>query len=771
MNLFNKIKAAGRAASNALFSRVVETSLPNGVIDFMNRFGKVPDVSQDALVRKYFGWTYACANVSATRLASVPLRLYASRGTGQSKVKNFRTKKVSREQDKWLRSRMGKGIEHMASAEEFEELEEHPLLDLLQNVNEQENSFEIKELTSVMLDLTGNAYWMIERDKLGIPTRFFVLRSQYVRIIPDKEKFIKAFWYGYNNAWGVDTRLEIEPENVIHFKYPNPLDPWYGMGPVQAAAYAIESQEMREKFVLATMGNMARPDLIVKYLEGELDPNERQNVEREWNALFRGAKNAGKVKVTDFRYEIDKIGWTPQELDFNKGEDWILKKICSVFPVPLGLIDSSQISRAPRSGMEGSDLFMAQFNTLPRCTRIEEKLNEQLCPMYDGRLFLAFDNPVPKDRVMQNSEDASRLSTYQTSINEIRKRDGLDPVPWGDVPLVSGGVAPLGSTTPDPTQQGQDLFPPDKPGSTGGSAGGASSSEGSVDITTPPEQGAPASQVVAQTMRNLNGAQVAAAVQILTQVSSGEISADAAVPMLSDFFGIDERRATLMVQAQVNRKKEFRLKSANADVDMEMDGGNVHPTLAGVPVKLRMRNEGGKFDKKDPDKLRTDRETAELLRLKGDAPGHEFRGNQFSSGGGGGAKEDRNSDERSDARYFAREQRRADAAVETIKTKIKEKELEIAKTKVQLGEVKVREATAALAEIRVKKEIIATELKASGDRMEKLRKEWEDKFPGKPLPKFAQRKGEESGLEKRILDEMRKREQLICDLEDLVEKI
>ena len=553
MNILTRVKAAG----NALFGKTIDASLPNGVLEFMNRYGKVPDVSQDALVRKYFGWTYACANVSAARFASTPLRLYASRGVGESSVKNFKTRKVDKEHAKWLRTR--KSLDNVAGAEDFEELAEHPLLDLLQNVNEQENSFEIKELTSVMLDLTGNAFWMVEKDKMGVPSKFFVLRSQWVRIIPDREKFIKGYWYGYNNAWGTDTRLELPPENVIHFKYPNPMDPWYGMGPVQAAAYAIESQELREKFVLATMGNMARPDLIVKYLEGELDPLERQNVEREWNATFRGAKNAGKVKVTDFRYEIDKVGWSPSELDFNKGEDWILKKICSAFPVPLGLIDSSQISRAPRSGLEGSDLFMAQFNTLPRCTRIEEKLNEQLCPLYDGRLFLAFDNPVPKDRVMRNQEDVQRLNTQQVTINEIRIREGEEEVPWGDVPLVSGGLAPLGSSTPDPLQQGaEDFFPSaSRSGKPAGSPGGASSEDEEVEV---------------------------------------------------DENGKEKKKPVKVIDG------EEVAKALGTGLEMEVEGQYVHSTLAGVPIKIRVRNEGGRFDKHDPDKLRISRDALSLLK-------------------------------------------------------------------------------------------------------------------------------------------------------------
>ena len=430
----------------ATTNQITRASLPSGILEFLSRYGKSPDLAPAALVSKYWGWVHACANLSATRFATVPLKLYASRGTGESKVSNFATKAVKSEQTHYLKNKSSvKALPQVSSAEEFEEIEDHPLLDLLQKVNENENGYELKELTSIMLDLTGNSYWYLEKDKMGVPQSIFLLRSQFVRVVPDANQFISGYWYGYHNSVGYDNRLRLEKDEVISFKYPNPFDPWYGMGLVQAAAYSIENQEMREKFIIATMGNMGRPDMVVKYLEGELDLSQRQQVEREWNATMGGPQKAGKVKVTDYRYELEKIGWSPSELDFSAGEDWIMKKIAGVWAVPIGLLDTSQISKAPRAGMEGADLFMSRFNTLPRCTRFEEKLNEQLCPLYDDRLFLAFDNPVPADQQMQLKEDQTYLNTGIITINEVRKREGMDPVEWGDKPLLPTTIAPLGS--------------------------------------------------------------------------------------------------------------------------------------------------------------------------------------------------------------------------------------------------------------------------------------------------------------------------------------
>lgn len=663
-------RIASKAASR-MFPRIIEASLPHGQLEWLKRFGKQPDISKEALVRKYWGWTYMCAQVSAARFASTPLKAYVARGKGQSVVKNFAAHKVDKAQSAWLRKRIGKSLPQVMGAEEFEELEEHPLLDLFEKVNDQENGFEMRELTCTMLDLTGDAYWYVERDNMGVPSKLFLLRSQWVRIVPDAKKFIGEFVYGENVF---DDPVRFQPSEVIHFKYPNPTDPWYGMGPVQAAAYAIEGNEMREKFMIATMANMARPDIIVKYLEGELDPKERGLLEREWNAMFRGPQNAGKVKITDFRYEIDKVGWTPQELRFNEGEDWIMKKICGAFPVPIGLVDTSQISRAPRAGMEGADLFMAQFNTLPRCTRIEEKLNEQLCPMYDDRLFVAFDNPVPKDQKEQLNEDATKLGVCLTTINEIRKRDGDDPVEWGDTPIMlqqmqaqqslmpgaEGGaeetIAPLGNSQPNGEQAGADKKNDAATGlpAPGGSSGGASisvmkggpgsgswegpgdprfaheGSTGDISLRYDPSTNTHGGKklVPGDLMKDITGR-----IWMLDRNSGYMLEAtlikDGKPSNRQASFSVDptDKEAFLDVHLMgrnywaeetsgLNREGELghpRIGKALSDgMSIEVDGAYVSPQLAGIP--LRIRNERGRFDRRGVGRLRASRDAVESLK-------------------------------------------------------------------------------------------------------------------------------------------------------------
>ncbi len=72
----------------------------------------------------------------------------------------------------------------------------------------------------------------------------------------------------------------------------------------------------------------------------------------------------------------------------------------------------------------------------PRLRRRDEKLNEQLVPLFDPshRLFLASEDPVPANRELLANEQELKLKYGVVTINEIRGDEGLPPVPWGDAP-------------------------------------------------------------------------------------------------------------------------------------------------------------------------------------------------------------------------------------------------------------------------------------------------------------------------------------------------
>ena len=145
--------------------------------------------------------------------------------------------------------------------------------------------------------------------------------------------------------------------------------------------------------------------------------------------------------------DIRTFGYPPKDVGVQFEQQFSREEIAAAFGIPLTML---QLNEASRAGAEAGLYQYLRITILPKLLRIEQKLNERLCPLYDDRLILAFDNPVAEDRQLRLQEIETRLKSYMTSINEERALDGLPPVSWGDVPvmplvpLVGGKSAPAG---------------------------------------------------------------------------------------------------------------------------------------------------------------------------------------------------------------------------------------------------------------------------------------------------------------------------------------
>ncbi len=404
-----------------------------------------PDVSYKELVKRYSSWVYTCASKNAISAAQIPLRLYAAKPTKKTKAL-FPTRKVESRHLAYL-AKSPSTQNYVRKAEEVEEVIEHPFLELLKSVNDFTNQFDLLEIMFLFQELCGNAYWHISRDTaLGVPTEIWPLYSQYVRIIPDKQKFIAKYEFVISEA----EKHIVDPADIVHFKYINPQDAFYGIGPLQAAVIAADLSTNMNLFETNLFKNRARPDmaLILPVEAGVPDPDEVKRIEGKWYQKFRGVKNTGKLAVLTGGAELKPISLTPKEMSFLQGRKSTREEIAAIFGVPLSMLTTESVNRA---NAETGEYSYMKNTILPRIRRAEQKMNEKLLPMFDERLFCAFDNPVPEDKEFRLKEIEARLKTGMTTINEERQQDGLDEVEWGKEPIMPMNLRPL--STEQPTQQ------------------------------------------------------------------------------------------------------------------------------------------------------------------------------------------------------------------------------------------------------------------------------------------------------------------------------
>ncbi|HEX4609850.1 MAG TPA: phage portal protein, partial [Urbifossiella sp.] len=127
------------------------------------------------------------------------------------------------------------------AAGKLEKLETHPLLDLIDNPNPAQSG---KEFTRHLVSyhrLSGNAYvfgnGIDPAGKPKPPTELQVLNPGKIKIEPGA---LFPLRYEYKPNQNTTTVFPVEQVSgrsaVMHLKTFNPLNPWYGMSPIEAAA-------------------------------------------------------------------------------------------------------------------------------------------------------------------------------------------------------------------------------------------------------------------------------------------------------------------------------------------------------------------------------------------------------------------------------------------------------------------------------------------------------------------------------------------------------
>lgn len=397
-----------------------------------------PDEDYRALVKKYTGWVYACAHINAVSCAQIPLRLYTARAGKKTKML-FPTKSIRPERLEYL-AKSPSTWQAVSKAVDVEEVLGHPFLELMAKVNDFMNGFDLMEELFLYLDLVGNAYWVVLKGNLDTPGELWPLMPQYTKIVPDKQKFISHFEYSLNNI----EKYRVEPEDMIHFKDVNPKSAFYGLGKLQACVVAADLSISMNTYETNLMQNSALPEFAIKIpTEAGTPPeDEQERTTKKWTKRFGGIKRAGKPAYLFGGADIKQISLSPKEMAYLQGRKATLNEIAAVFGVPMSKLTTENVNRA---NAEAGDYSYMKDTILPRLRKVEQKLNEKLLPMYDERLFCAFDNPVPADKEFRLEEQDSHIKNGYSSINQERQRDGLEEVEWGAVPMLPMTLVPVGS--------------------------------------------------------------------------------------------------------------------------------------------------------------------------------------------------------------------------------------------------------------------------------------------------------------------------------------
>lgn len=319
--------------------------------------------------------------------------------------------------------------------EDEQRLDQHPLLNLLIHPNSRHSGVDLLEAWYSFLLSSGNSYLNALSDQTNIH-ELHVLRPDRMKLVPDNNGQPESYIYTVNEKV---TRFHTDPATglkpILHLSLFHPLNDYYGMSPLEAAATATDIHNAASAWNKSLLDNSARPSgaLVFTGANGQANLTDEQftRLKQELETSFEGPGNAGRPLLLEGGLDWKEMGFSPKDMDFINAKHTAAREIALAFGVPpmlLGIPGDNTFSNYA----EANKNFWRQ-TVIPLANRTGTALTHWLSPIYGGQLRLSPDinqlDALAQDR-------ASRWKRIQESdfltTNEKRRAVGYPPLEDGD---------------------------------------------------------------------------------------------------------------------------------------------------------------------------------------------------------------------------------------------------------------------------------------------------------------------------------------------------
>jgi len=333
---------------------------------------------------------------------------------------------------------------------EPEIIEEHALLDRLDNPNEMQSGAEFRaELVKNFL-LAGNNYILklgpLTGENRGKPLQLINLKPHRVKIVKSDNPIEPIKGYEYK-VTGRDPQF-YKKEDILHIKDYHPTNDYYGLSRLQVCARSVDISNMIDEWHNRLLKNDCRPPGVWNFKGGKLSDEQQKELEKKIEEKFQGYKNAGKPPVLGGG-ECEWIDHNIKPRDMDHKDTFIIamRQICAIFNVPPELLwDEAQKTY---SNYREARKALYMETVLPFMNLFRDALNRWLIPMFDDgdRLYLDYDRDSIEALQENRAEKYSYLKTADwLKDNEKRAATGYDETPEGDSIYKPISMIPVGSS-------------------------------------------------------------------------------------------------------------------------------------------------------------------------------------------------------------------------------------------------------------------------------------------------------------------------------------
>jgi HK97 family phage portal protein len=377
---------------------------------------------------------------------------------------------------KYKNYKRSKNLDAMSeySRKSMEPVEDHPLLNLLEQPNPHTTGILFDQSLLGYYCLLGNSYinkLTITGSPGGVPGELYVLPAYMVKIILGRGTEPIE---GYSIDQWNNSSYKYLPEDIYHFKTFNPdySQGQFMYGATPSMIPSLEKSNESYTAAVTLIQNLGAMGILSSGNDDILDPEQAKKVRDKYATEYGGSKNRGKILIVGHKMEYVNMAQSISDLNLIQGQKQDFLTFCRIFGVDSRIMGDVERSTYANMNEARKDFIMNRI--LPLKYMQSEAYNKFLLPLYNSTSTKKYYLDIDYNSIPELQTDTNLLSTRIQ--NEIRVgllspadgakllgyKEPTDPnakklwVGTNMVPMEMAGAAkqlPPAKETPQPVQE------------------------------------------------------------------------------------------------------------------------------------------------------------------------------------------------------------------------------------------------------------------------------------------------------------------------------
>lgn len=289
---------------------------------------------------------------------------------------------------------------------------QHLALNIWEKPNDFYTGQRFREAVQQHLDLTGEGWPIVERNPVlrSLPLGLWPVRPDRMMPVPSPKNFLDGYVYRSPDGELIPLGLdEVQPLIMS-----NPLDPYRGLGPVQAILMYLDSSKYSAEWNRNFFLNSAAPGGLIE-VESSLGDDEFLDFQKRWREAHQGLGAAHRVAFLEAGMKWVDRNFTQKDMQFVELDANNREAIREAFGYPKPL--TGAVDDVNRANAEAGEVVFGRWLLVPRLERWKGWLNSWYLPLFGVTaqgLEFDYDNPVPEDKAAEVAEIGAIATAFKT---------------------------------------------------------------------------------------------------------------------------------------------------------------------------------------------------------------------------------------------------------------------------------------------------------------------------------------------------------------------